>query len=605
MNFLVNDDTEACITDFDSIEFENCDFKESISPKIKSILQDRGCSHSTKKEILLLTGKSKDEYKLARKEIIQRCIDNMGSCISDEDWENGIDIEGGCTVDSVLQAIEDNMDDCSHDATMEYKLVSGATNVKRSIRNMCQAGWKLVDTSTFADIDDRLEEESYIHISGGTEGGFGGEQLLSTTRDGRKVDLYSHDDDSGRQRWNIIPIEGDDEHYHIKVSGGTRDGFEGEQLLSTTGDGRHVDLYREDDGSGRQKWKITPIEGDTEGHVHIHISGGTSGGWGGEQLLSTTRDGGHVDLYSHDDDSGRQKWKISSVEEYEKIFTNNFMKDYIDGNTFLNIETGSFQEKFYGFQIDEFRDEEAESTKMNSFGEMKNCEYNSIMCCFGRDRQPNDNNGNCANPLDQNCVDADPADNSNLCYAVNEDDEVEAYPGESEGDIHCHGLAWAEEKTDFTNQLKYNNFFYVSLYDHMYTRGYVENVVDEDSVPMCQCIEDLNIAVSRSDCTQIDADLTFTMKKNSSSGDIEVTPQDDLEIEFNSCQGINPGNGADQGNDLASYVHRLYLEDKISLQKQEGVFEVLVGYNQPGNNENEDACSEAYEENFGTPYPEE
>jgi len=37
----------------------------------------------------------------------------------------------------------------------------------------------------------------------GTRGGFGGQQLLSTTHDGRKVDLYSHDDNSGRQKWKI------------------------------------------------------------------------------------------------------------------------------------------------------------------------------------------------------------------------------------------------------------------------------------------------------------------------------------------------------------------------------------------------------------------
>ena len=45
-----------------------------------------------------------------------------------------------------------------------------------------------------------------------------------------------------------------------------------------------------------------------------------------------------------------------------------------------------------------------------------------------------------------------------------------------------------------------NNLFYVSLYDHMYVRGYVKNI---PSAPMCACAEQMP-TVSRADCTQID-----------------------------------------------------------------------------------------------------
>merc|ERR1712043_149578 len=51
---------------------------------------------------------------------------------------------------------------------------------------------------------------------------------------------------------------------------------------------------------------------------------------------------------------------------------------------------------------------------MTNFDE---CQYNVAMCCFVQDRQANDNNGNCATPYDENCVDADPADNTDICYA--------------------------------------------------------------------------------------------------------------------------------------------------------------------------------------------
>ena len=37
-------------------------------------------------------------------------------------------------------------------------------------------------------------------------------------------------------------------------------------------------------------------------------------------------------------------------------------------------------------------------------------------CCWPKDRQAQDNNGNCNQPYDSRCVDADPADNTDLCY---------------------------------------------------------------------------------------------------------------------------------------------------------------------------------------------
>jgi len=293
----------------------------------------------------------------------------------------------------------------------------------------------------------------------------------------------------------------------------------------------------------------------------------------------------------------RVGWKgveQSKTNDIDPLFTVNFMGQYIEGDTSLNLETGSFQDTEVGNNIKKFHDNQAKETKVTQFNsKLGNCELNSMMCCFGRDRQPNDNNGNCANPLNQNCVDADPADNSNLCFT---DTDGTYYPSESEDDIHCHGVAWADEDGDFTNQLKFNNLFYVSLYDHMYQRGYVENVVDVDEVPMCACMEDMGITVSRSDCTQIDASLTFTIKYDVDNNyELSAIPGDDLEIEFNSCQGINPGNGNAQGNDLASYVHRLNQEGKISDETQSEIFDTLVGYANPGDNENEEACIDAYE----------
>jgi len=136
----------------------------------------------------------------------------------------------------------------------------------------------------------------------------------------------------------------------------------------------------------------------------------------------------------------------------------------------------------------------------------------------------------------------------------------------------------------------------------MYTRGYVQPTQDSDNIGMCGCIEDMP-KVSRADCTEIEASATFS----GSFSDLlkfQVTADNDLDVEFNACQGTNPSNGNDANNDLASYINRLHINGEIDGNAKDKAFETLVGYAQPGNNNNEAACRDAYEERFG-PYPDE
>ena len=95
---------------------------------------------------------------------------------------------------------------------------------------------------------------------------------------------------------------------------------------------------------------------------------------------------------------------------------------------------------------------------------------NAIMCCWHRDRQYFDNNGNCHFA---HCKGANPGDNTDLCFTEFEG-EVYPYPGdETEEDLHCHGFAWSSEEEDISDMAKWNNLFYVSMYDHLFQRGYV------------------------------------------------------------------------------------------------------------------------------------
>lgn len=127
--------------------------------------------------------------------------------------------------------------------------------------------------------------------------------LLSCTSDGLKVDLFSEDDNSGRQRWNIILVNGFNDVYNIIISGGVSSG---RRFLSCTADGR-VDLYDKDDGSGRQRWQFVGQKKNIPSYYQIKVVGGTNPN---VVFLSCTADGLKVDLYTKDDGSGRQRWQL-------------------------------------------------------------------------------------------------------------------------------------------------------------------------------------------------------------------------------------------------------------------------------------------------------
>ncbi len=132
--------------------------------------------------------------------------------------------------------------------------------------------------------------------------------FLSCTPDGATVDLWNVDDGSGRQQWTLEPIntgalfeELAGPTYHIIVSGGTTND---RRYLSCTPDGLKVDLWYEDDGSGRQQWIFKEIEPQL---YQITVAAGVESD---RRYLSCTPDGLTVDLWSVDDASGRQQWLL-------------------------------------------------------------------------------------------------------------------------------------------------------------------------------------------------------------------------------------------------------------------------------------------------------
>ena len=190
-----------------------------------------------------------------------------------------------------------------------------------------------------------------------------------------------------------------------------------------------------------------------------------------------------------------------------------FVKDYYNGGTSWNTETETLQHPSDGATPAQVL--KVDAADVNTYYDfarrepfvwpnelpqfnLDECDLKAAQCCWPQDRQANDNNGNCAKAYDDNCVDKDPGDNTDLCmvdlsYAP-ENNFVDAsgytfFPGDNnngEGPIHCHGFAWANDDADYYTRYKANNLFYVSMYDHMYQRGYVRNIA---GAPMCGCVE--------------------------------------------------------------------------------------------------------------------
>eukprot|EP00546_Thalassionema_frauenfeldii_P000288 CAMPEP_0178931966 /NCGR_PEP_ID=MMETSP0786-20121207/22275_1 /TAXON_ID=186022 /ORGANISM="Thalassionema frauenfeldii, Strain CCMP 1798" /LENGTH=540 /DNA_ID=CAMNT_0020609045 /DNA_START=216 /DNA_END=1835 /DNA_ORIENTATION=+ len=242
---------------------------------------------------------------------------------------------------------------------------------------------------------------------------------------------------------------------------------------------------------------------------------------------------------------------------------------------------------------------------------LDSCDMNAVMCCWPLDRQANDNNGNCATPYDTNCIDKDPADNTDICgvhldrgkFSTNvNSDGYTIFEGDNddgEGAAHCHGFAFSNNENDAETRYMGNNLFYISMYDHLYKRGYARNFPGS---PMCACVEHMPI-VTRSDCTQIDASETFTFEYDPSDG-FSVTVSD-VDIEFNACQGLNNNN-----NDLSAYVAQLEKDGKVTLAQKYNLSRHLVGHgNCPETNELNLASKgivrgfheEAYEETYSFP----
>jgi len=266
-----------------------------------------------------------------------------------------------------------------------------------------------------------------------------------------------------------------------------------------------------------------------------------------------------------------------------------FDNEYYEGGTYFNyeIENNDAEHRLRedASRINRIHSDQAKSKVIDLPFYLKafdpdqdGCEMDAAFCCWVQDRQANDNNGNCNTPYESQCIDRDPGDNANFCYTDHTRSGADVQGGFSifgdlknnkeniEGAIHCHGFAWAQDPLDTSNIYKGNNLFYVSLYDHMHQRGYVRNAPGS---AMCGCAENMAV-VTRADCTEIEADQTYTFDHSGTSFSSVLSKV--KKVKFNACQGANNKN-----NDLEAYYKRLVNEGRQTSANLSKLQKTLVG----------------------------
>ena len=109
------------------------------------------------------------------------------------------------------------------------------------------------------------------------------------------VDLWHCDDGSGRQQWGLesVNLNGNMVYRIYNERGRPQDARRYLSCQRGPADNGKVDLWFDDDGSGRQLWWVVPCGSANSNCVYIYPAGGREG----KMLLSRKESGSLVDLW--------------------------------------------------------------------------------------------------------------------------------------------------------------------------------------------------------------------------------------------------------------------------------------------------------------------
>lgn len=194
----------------------------------------------------------------------------------------------------------------------------------------------------------------------------------------------------------------------------------------------------------------------------------------------------------------------------------------------------------------------------------KNCRFNAVNCCWTKDRQAEDDNGECEKDYDEMCANADPIGNTDVCYmdmsrspsSNNVRSGFALYETKAEDSVHCHGFVWADDANHPLSVYKGNLAYYVGMFDHLSERGYAKNV---PGAPMCACVEQMP-TVTRSDCTTLEVKQQWVQFNRYAGVGLSFNIHYS-EVEYMDCPGAEEG----VVDDLVSY-YRLTVQQGLNTQ---------------------------------------
>lgn len=172
-------------------------------------------------------------------------------------------------------------------------------------------------------------------------------------------------------------------------------------------------------------------------------------------------------------------------------------------------------------------------------GDNGKCTSNAAMCCWTADSSEA-GDGSCTDSA--GCQDADPLDNTDVCYVNIEDsplashtsDGVVAYPADTEGNVNCMGFTWTDDEEDPSNLYKGNLLFEVAMRYGLKDNGYTRSV---PHAPMCACVEQMPV-VSKADCKDVEATSSWSFSPDAESGLLNLW-QSAVDLIFNDCGGLD------------------------------------------------------------------
>ena len=131
--------------------------------------------------------------------------------------------------------------------------------------------------------------------------------LLNIDNKVTEVNLWWQDDGSGRQQWELIPAVGYPGQYNIMINpkGSPPNG---NSYLSAQGGGSSDVTLTQTAVTDDQRWALFLIDSNIPNYYNIKVM--STDVETGYNFLSCSSDGITVDLWNQDDNSGRQRWQL-------------------------------------------------------------------------------------------------------------------------------------------------------------------------------------------------------------------------------------------------------------------------------------------------------